>query len=150
MAFTPTNRWVLVVIESEQSRSIRVRIRIRRLGLGLRAQVLWPQCRISQSRRLPRKRPPPPSPLLPRRRGEDSDRPRAKSELSIEDFLFFIVQRSQDCATSRMNPFYVPGQQRAERVRALFALVASRYDLMNDLQSFGLHRVWKNRLVKLA
>src|SRR5437899_6043514 len=48
------------------------------------------------------------------------------------------------------NPFYVPGQQRAERVKALFAHVASRYDLINDLQSFGLHRFWKGRLVKLA
>ncbi len=48
------------------------------------------------------------------------------------------------------NPFYVPGEQRAAQVRALFAGVASRYDLINDVQSFGLHRYWKARLVQLA
>jgi demethylmenaquinone methyltransferase / 2-methoxy-6-polyprenyl-1,4-benzoquinol methylase len=48
------------------------------------------------------------------------------------------------------NPFYVPGQHRAERVKSLFGQIASRYDLINDLQSFGLHRVWKTRLVTLA
>src|SRR5439155_16423692 len=28
--------------------------------------------------------------------------------------------------------------------------IAPRYDLLNDLQSFGLHRYWKHRLVRLA
>ena len=28
--------------------------------------------------------------------------------------------------------------------------MAPRYDLVNDLQSFGLHRLWKRRLVRLA
>jgi demethylmenaquinone methyltransferase/2-methoxy-6-polyprenyl-1,4-benzoquinol methylase len=46
------------------------------------------------------------------------------------------------------NPFYQPGAQRAERVRALFAAIARRYDLINDLQSLGLHRRWKQRLVQ--
>jgi len=32
---------------------------------------------------------------------------------------------------------------KAERVRAVFDSVASRYDLMNDLMSFGIHRFWK-------
>jgi ubiquinone/menaquinone biosynthesis C-methylase UbiE len=35
-------------------------------------------------------------------------------------------------------------------VKELFARIASRYDLINDLQSFGLHRYWKRRLIKLA
>jgi len=48
------------------------------------------------------------------------------------------------------NKFYVPGEQRAARVNDLFAAVAPRYDLINDLQSFGLHRLWKRRLVQLA
>jgi demethylmenaquinone methyltransferase/2-methoxy-6-polyprenyl-1,4-benzoquinol methylase len=46
------------------------------------------------------------------------------------------------------NPFYQPGEQRAARVRALFAAIAHRYDLINDLQSLGLHRRWKRRLVR--
>ncbi|MCX6882726.1 MAG: class I SAM-dependent methyltransferase, partial [Verrucomicrobia bacterium] len=38
--------------------------------------------------------------------------------------------------------FYQPGSRRAERVEDLFATVAPRYDLINDLQSFGMHRLW--------
>jgi demethylmenaquinone methyltransferase / 2-methoxy-6-polyprenyl-1,4-benzoquinol methylase len=48
------------------------------------------------------------------------------------------------------NPFYQRGVERATRVRALFATIAHRYDLINDLQSLGLHRHWKRRLVRLA
>ena len=48
------------------------------------------------------------------------------------------------------SKFYAPGIQRAARVGDLFATIASRYDLINDLQSFGLHRRWKRRLVRLA
>ena len=46
--------------------------------------------------------------------------------------------------------FYVKGEQRAERVQDLFAEVAPRYDLINDLQSLGLHRLWKRRLLRLS
>ena len=48
------------------------------------------------------------------------------------------------------NTFYEPGSQRAARVNDLFAGIAPRYDLINDVQSFGLHRLWKRRLVRLA
>ena len=48
------------------------------------------------------------------------------------------------------NAFYDPGEQRAAKVNHLFAAIATRYDFINDLQSFGLHRSWKNRLVRLA
>jgi demethylmenaquinone methyltransferase / 2-methoxy-6-polyprenyl-1,4-benzoquinol methylase len=48
------------------------------------------------------------------------------------------------------NVFYAPGEQRAARVNDLFATIARRYDLLNDLQSFGLHRRWKRRVAELA
>jgi demethylmenaquinone methyltransferase/2-methoxy-6-polyprenyl-1,4-benzoquinol methylase len=48
------------------------------------------------------------------------------------------------------NEFYHPGDQRADRVRELFTRVARKYDLVNDLQSFGMHRYWKRRLIRLA
>jgi len=48
------------------------------------------------------------------------------------------------------NAFYDAGEQRAAKVNDLFAGIARRYDLLNDLQSFGLHRLWKWRAVKLA
>jgi demethylmenaquinone methyltransferase/2-methoxy-6-polyprenyl-1,4-benzoquinol methylase len=37
----------------------------------------------------------------------------------------------------------VPTTAKAGRVREVFDSVASRYDLMNDLMSGGLHRLWK-------
>lgn len=48
------------------------------------------------------------------------------------------------------NEFYAPGDQRAAKVNDLFARIARRYDFLNDLQSFGLHRSWKRRVVALA
>jgi demethylmenaquinone methyltransferase / 2-methoxy-6-polyprenyl-1,4-benzoquinol methylase len=48
------------------------------------------------------------------------------------------------------NRSFEPGTERANRVKDLFARIAPRYDLLNDLQSFGIHRRWKRRLVQLA
>lgn len=48
------------------------------------------------------------------------------------------------------DSFYAADETRAQRVNDLFAAIAPRYDLINDLQSFGLHRYWKRRLVQLA
>ncbi len=48
------------------------------------------------------------------------------------------------------NVFYAPGEQRAAKVNTLFAAIARRYDWLNDLQSFGLHRRWKRRVAELA
>ena len=44
----------------------------------------------------------------------------------------------------------VPEAEKADRVRGVFDSVASRYDLMNDLMSFGIHRLWKRFAVELA
>ncbi len=41
----------------------------------------------------------------------------------------------------------VPEDEKAGRVRGVFSSVATRYDLMNDLMSGGLHRVWKNAMM---
>ena len=40
--------------------------------------------------------------------------------------------------------------EKAARVREVFDRVAERYDLMNDLMSLGLHRVWKWFAIELA
>ena len=37
----------------------------------------------------------------------------------------------------------VPIEEKTNRVRKVFNSVATRYDLMNDLMSSGLHRLWK-------
>lgn len=48
------------------------------------------------------------------------------------------------------NPYYSPGEERAARVRDLFGRIARSYDLINDIQSLGMHRFWKRRLVECA
>ncbi|KAL6754929.1 UbiE/COQ5 methyltransferase [Haematococcus lacustris] len=42
----------------------------------------------------------------------------------------------------------VPRDQKANLVAQVFSSVASSYDVMNDLMSAGLHRVWKDQLVQ--
>lgn len=38
----------------------------------------------------------------------------------------------------------------SEEVKKMFSEISSKYDLMNDLLSFGIHRIWRRRLAKLA
>ena len=37
-------------------------------------------------------------------------------------------------------------EEKSQMVGHVFSNVASNYDLMNDLMSAGLHRLWKDRL----
>jgi demethylmenaquinone methyltransferase/2-methoxy-6-polyprenyl-1,4-benzoquinol methylase len=48
------------------------------------------------------------------------------------------------------SKFYQLDEHRAEKVHELFATIARRYDLLNDIMSAGMHRRWKRRLVELA
>lgn len=41
----------------------------------------------------------------------------------------------------------VPEEEKASMVAQVFHNVASRYDIMNDLMSGGLHRIWKNNFI---
>lgn len=43
----------------------------------------------------------------------------------------------------------VASNEKASLVRGVFSSVASRYDIMNDLMSLGIHHIWKNRMVEL-
>ncbi len=44
----------------------------------------------------------------------------------------------------------VDTSEKAGMVRGVFDSVASKYDVMNDLMSFGVHRLWKRFAVELA
>ncbi|WP_407080061.1 bifunctional demethylmenaquinone methyltransferase/2-methoxy-6-polyprenyl-1,4-benzoquinol methylase UbiE [Candidatus Venteria ishoeyi] len=44
----------------------------------------------------------------------------------------------------------VPEAEKVQRVRQVFDSVASNYDLMNDLMSLGIHRLWKRFTIDLA
>ncbi|MEM8729165.1 MAG: bifunctional demethylmenaquinone methyltransferase/2-methoxy-6-polyprenyl-1,4-benzoquinol methylase UbiE [Pseudomonadota bacterium] len=41
----------------------------------------------------------------------------------------------------------IPEAEKAERVQGVFTSVASRYDVMNDLMSMGIHRIWKDAMM---
>jgi demethylmenaquinone methyltransferase/2-methoxy-6-polyprenyl-1,4-benzoquinol methylase len=55
-----------------------------------------------------------------------------------------------DDKTTHFGYTQVPADEKSHRVRAVFDSVASRYDLMNDLMSMGVHRLWKRSTVALS
>jgi len=48
------------------------------------------------------------------------------------------------------NKYLSYGEDRAPKVREMFSRLARRYDLVNDVMSFGMHRLWKRQTVRLA
>jgi demethylmenaquinone methyltransferase/2-methoxy-6-polyprenyl-1,4-benzoquinol methylase len=44
----------------------------------------------------------------------------------------------------------VPAEEKADLVKGVFDSVATRYDIMNDLMSAGLHRLWKRHTIDQA
>jgi demethylmenaquinone methyltransferase/2-methoxy-6-polyprenyl-1,4-benzoquinol methylase len=44
----------------------------------------------------------------------------------------------------------VPEDEKAKRVSGVFTSVAGKYDLMNDLMSAGMHRIWKRYAVSIS
>ena len=42
----------------------------------------------------------------------------------------------------------MPEAEKEGLVREVFSSVAARYDLMNDLMSAGVHRIWKDAMVE--
>ncbi len=44
----------------------------------------------------------------------------------------------------------VNSKQKTKLVQDVFSSVASNYDIMNDLMSIGMHRLWKKRFVEIA
>ncbi len=53
-----------------------------------------------------------------------------------------------DRTTTDFGYQQVPAHEKARRVAQVFDSVASRYDIMNDLMSAGLHRIWKRMLIE--
>ena len=59
----------------------------------------------------------------------------------------FPAAMSDETATASFGYREVPQADKAGLVRGVFDSVAGRYDLMNDLMSGGIHRLWKATLV---
>jgi demethylmenaquinone methyltransferase/2-methoxy-6-polyprenyl-1,4-benzoquinol methylase len=52
--------------------------------------------------------------------------------------------------TTHFGYTQVPRQEKVHHVAQVFESVAPRYDLMNDLMSCGIHRLWKRFTIELA
>ncbi len=55
--------------------------------------------------------------------------------------------QSAAAATTHFGFEEIAESEKAPRVRGVFESVATRYDLMNDLMSGGIHRLWKRALI---
>ncbi len=55
--------------------------------------------------------------------------------------------RAMDQKTTHFGFQEIPEDQKATRVQGVFGSVASKYDVMNDAMSFGIHRVWKDAMM---
>jgi demethylmenaquinone methyltransferase/2-methoxy-6-polyprenyl-1,4-benzoquinol methylase len=53
-------------------------------------------------------------------------------------------------ATTHFGYKTVNTEDKAQKVAQVFHSVASKYDLMNDLMSFGIHRLWKRYAINLS
>ncbi len=57
---------------------------------------------------------------------------------------------SESQKTTHFGYQQIPETEKVKRVQAVFDSVVDRYDLMNDLMSFGIHRFWKYETINLA
>src|SRR6476619_701436 len=67
--------------------------------------------------------------------------------------LWAIIQRMSqpnDRDTTHFGFRDVPVREKQKLVGEVFSSVAGKYDLMNDLMSLGIHRVWKRYFVATA
>lgn len=55
-----------------------------------------------------------------------------------------------DDSTTDFGYQQVPTDDKVRRVEGVFRSVADKYDVMNDLMSLGLHRLWKIHAINLA
>ncbi len=61
-----------------------------------------------------------------------------------------MTNYEKQSSTTHFGYQQVPVEEKVERVAGVFHSVAAKYDLMNDLMSFGVHRIWKHFTIQLA
>lgn len=69
-------------------------------------------------------------------------------EQLIEIWLYTYNMTNEP--TTHFGYQQVTESQKTEKVRAVFDSVSDRYDLMNDLMSMGVHRIWKKFTIDTA
>ena len=63
--------------------------------------------------------------------------------------LFMNVQATILCDFFQHSPCVFCARQKKKRVGDVFHSVANNYDVMNDLMSFGVHRIWKEQVLSV-
>ncbi|KEZ40365.1 2-methoxy-6-polyprenyl-1,4-benzoquinol methylase [Scedosporium apiospermum] len=73
------------------------------------------------------------------------------SRKSLMNFIVAVLSRQQERELEQHNEDIEIGtvteEEKTKRVAGVFSSVAESYDKMNDLMSFGWHRVWKDQFV---
>ncbi|OBA22529.1 putative ubiquinone biosynthesis methyltransferase mitochondrial precursor [Metschnikowia bicuspidata var. bicuspidata NRRL YB-4993] len=57
------------------------------------------------------------------------------------------AKKNTDLATTHFGFRTVNKEDKEKMVRGVFSSVASKYDVMNDAMSFGVHRLWKHHFI---
>lgn len=61
-----------------------------------------------------------------------------------------MSKQEQQDDTTHFGYQQVPTGQKAAKVAEVFHSVAAKYDLMNDLMSLGIHRLWKRYTIEMS
>ena len=61
-----------------------------------------------------------------------------------------MTKPDSSTGTTHFGYSEVPVDDKADLVRGVFDSVATRYDIMNDLMSAGMHRLWKRHTIEQA
>lgn len=61
-----------------------------------------------------------------------------------------MAEQSTEKDTTHFGYREVPVEEKADRVADVFHSVASKYDIMNDVLSMGIHRVWKRFTIEVS
>lgn len=61
-----------------------------------------------------------------------------------------MVRSMQDKSTTDFGFEEIPAAEKQGRVGEVFTSVAQKYDLMNDVMSFGIHHLWKRLTLELC
>src|SRR5437762_3445084 len=73
---------------------------------------------------------------------------RAMLEAVNRHFYTATLCRMKTASKAPFGSRDVPEHEKSGLVRGVFASVAQRYDVMNDLMSGGVHRLWKDAMVE--
>ncbi|OOZ39632.1 bifunctional demethylmenaquinone methyltransferase/2-methoxy-6-polyprenyl-1,4-benzoquinol methylase [Solemya pervernicosa gill symbiont] len=61
-----------------------------------------------------------------------------------------MADQGEQSDTTHFGYKQVPTDEKASHVREVFTSVADKYDVMNDLMSLGIHRIWKRYTIELS